>query len=142
MAKFLVVVLIVWALLAPPLFTGGDCTRQFEAEAQRIEDDKASLTSLPQARKYWTERRVEHRYLTLDQCRRARMRFIDQCGPGPMLLATVPVDNLICRVYRDESVTVQLHYTDKERLARVQVDMAPYKSLPVPFTRTVIHWGR
>lgn len=142
MAKFLVLVLIVWVLLSPPLFTGGDCTRLFEAEARRLEDDREALTRLDAARKYWTERKVENRYLTLDQCRRARMRFLDQCGPGPMLYVTVPVDNLICRVYRDEAVTVQLHYTEKEQLARLQVDMAPYRSLPLPLTQTAIHWGR
>jgi len=29
------VVGLVWLLLLPPLFTGGDCTREFEAEASR-----------------------------------------------------------------------------------------------------------
>ena len=142
MVKLLILVVIVWVLLSPPLFTGGECTREFEAEAKRIQEDREALSRLGVARRYWSERKVENRYLTVDQCRRARMRFIDQCGPGPMLYATVPVDNLICRVYRDDVITVQLHYTDKEQLAHVQVDMASFKSLPLPFSRTTIHWGR
>lgn len=142
MVKLIVAVLVVWVLLSPPLFTDGECTREFEAVLKRVDDDREALDRLTAARQYLSERKVEHRYLTLDQCRRARMRFIDQCGPGPMLYATVPVENLICRVYRDDAVTVQLHYTDHERLTRVQVDMAPFKSLPIPFTRTAIHWGR
>jgi hypothetical protein len=132
----------IWALLAPPLFTDGACTREFEAEAARIEKDRDSLGSLAAARAYWNGRNVEHRVLSLEQCRRARLRFLDQCGPGPMVYATVPVANLICRIYRDTDIKVQLHYTERDRLARVHVDMAPFRSLPIPGTGARIDWAK
>jgi hypothetical protein len=54
----------------------------------------------------------------------------------------VPVRNEICRVYRDDSVLVQLRYDARNRLARTQVDMAPFKSLPIPFMHAAIDWAR
>ena len=142
MRWFLLAVVLVWVGLAPPLFTDGACTREFEAEARRLEQDRAAVATLAAARAYWNGRGVEHRVLTLEQCRRARLAFLEQCGPGPLVYATVPVGNLICRIYRDDAITVQLHYTEKDRLARVHVDMAPFRSLPIPGTATRIDWAR
>jgi hypothetical protein len=140
--KLLAVVAVTWLLLMPPLFTGGECTREFEAEAARIEADRASMTVAAQARDYFARRGAEQRFLSLQQCRLARLRFLGQCGPGATLYASVPVKNTVCRLYRDDAITVQLHFTEKERLARVQVDMAPYRTLPLPFLDTAIHWAR
>ena len=134
-------VVLSWAGLAPPLFTGGACTSEFEAEARRIEQERSQVATLAAARQYWVARGVPYRVLSLEQCRRARMAFIEQCGPGAMAYASVPVSNLVCRIYRDDAVTVQLHFTDKERLARVQVDMKPFRSLPIP-GGPAIHWAR
>ena len=142
MRWLLLAVGLVWALLAPPLFTDGACTREFDREVARMERDRAAVASLAAARAYWNGRGVEHRVLSLEQCRRARLAFLEQCGPGPLVYASVPVDNLICRIYRDDAIEVQLHYTDKDRLARVHVDMAPFRSLPIPGTSTRIDWGR
>ena len=142
MRWLLLAVSAIWALLAPPLFTDGACTREFEAEAARMEKDRASLGTLGAARSYWNGRNVEHRVLSLEQCRRARLQFLDQCGPGPMVYATVPVSNLICRIYRDSDIKVQLHYTERDRLARVHVDMAPFRSLPIPGTATKRDWAK
>ena len=142
MKWFLLAVALVWIALAPPLFTGGACTREFDAEVARIEQDRAALASLTAARAYWNARNLEHRVLTLEQCRRARLRFIEPCGPGAMVYAEVPVRHLVCRLYRDEDIKVQLHYTEHGRLARVHVDMKPLRSLPIPATGVRIDWAK
>jgi len=134
-------VVSVWLALAAPLFTDGGCTAEFEGEARRIELERSQMATLAAARQYWVSRAVPYRVLSLEQCRRARMAFIEQCGPGAMVHASVPVSSLVCRIYRDDAITVQLHFTEKERLARVQVDMKPYRSLPIPGGPT-IHWAR
>ena len=141
MLTFLALVGVIWVLLMPPLFTGGACTREFDAEAKRVEADREQVATLAQARQYWTGRGVEYRVLTLEQCRRGRLPYLEGCR-GPVVYASVPVGNLVCRVYRDDAATVQLHYTEKEKLARVQVDMKPFRTLPLPFLDTAIHWGR
>ena len=142
MLKLAAVIAIVWIALLPPLFTDGACTREFDAEHERVESDRARLGSLEEARRYWSERAIPHQVLSVEQCRRARNDFITVCGGGPMVLAKVPVRNLICRVYRDDSVTVQLHYNAKDRLSRIQTDMAPYKSLPLRALGFTLHWAR
>jgi hypothetical protein len=130
-----------WIVLLPPLFTGGACTREFEAEAKRIEADRAALDSTAKARAYWIARGIEFQVLPVERCRRARLAFLERCGPGPLLYARVPTQDAICRIYRDDAITVQLHYNEKERLAAAQVDMKPFRSLPLPFDAT-LHWGR
>jgi hypothetical protein len=142
MLKFLALVAVIWVILMPPLFTGGDCTREFEAEAKRLEADREAYLTAAKAREYWTARGVEHRFLSLQNCRLARLKHVDACGPGAVLYARVPVKNLVCRIYRDDAITVQQHFTEKERLVRQQMDMAPFRSLPLPMFDTAIHWGR
>jgi hypothetical protein len=140
--KFLALVAVIWVILMPPLFTGGACTREFEAEAKRLESERDAYSTAAKAREYWTARGVEHRFLSLENCRRARLKYLEACGPGAALYARVPVKNLVCRIYRDDAITVQLHFTEKERLIRQQMDMAAFKSLPLPMFDAAIHWGR
>ena len=135
-------VAFVWVARAPPLFTGGECTREFEAEHARLERDRAAFATLEAARDYWNGRGVGYRVLTLEQCRRARLAFLDQCGSGPLVYAEVPVSHLVCRIYRDDAIKVQHHFTEKGRLARVHVDMAPFRSLPIPGTGSRVDWAR
>jgi hypothetical protein len=142
MLKLLALLAIVWAALLPPLFTDGACTREFDAEHARVEGDRARIGSLAQARHYWNEREVSYQVMTVDQCRRARAEVITTCGPGPLVFAYVPVRNLICRAYRDDSIQVQFHYDARDRLVRIQSDMAPYKSLPLPKLGFTLHWAR
>ena len=91
MLKVLAVVAIVWIALMPPLFTNGDCTREFDAQAKRLQADGKALATLPAAVEYWRGRSVPARVLSVEQCRRARNKFIDHCGPGPLLIAEVPL---------------------------------------------------
>ena len=69
-------------------------------------------------------------------------RFLSHCASGTLVYADVPVENAICRLYRDEDIRVQLQYDERGRLARTQVDMDPYKSLPIPGMERQFHWGR
>lgn len=140
MIRLIVAVLIVWVLLMPPLFTGGECTHEFDDLTRRLQAQRDDLTTPTAARKYFADRNADARFLTLDQCRKARLEFIQACGPGPVVYATVPVKNYVCRIYRDDAITVQLHYSDKERLSRIEVDMNPYRTLPLPWFD--IHWAR
>jgi hypothetical protein len=123
MWRFYLAPALVWLGLAPPLFTDGACTAEFEFHSARIAADRAAL-------------------LTLDDCRRAKPRFLDHCGPGPLVYARVPVNNWVCRLYRDDEARLQLHYDDLGRLLRVQTDMNPFKFVRVPYVNTTVYWAR
>lgn len=45
-------------------------------------------------------------------------------------------------MYQDEDVKITLVYDVKGRLSRFNTDMAPFKSLPIPFSGASIHWAR
>jgi hypothetical protein len=141
-AKLLIAVGVVWAALMPPLFTGGSCTAEFERESATLEHDRASLRSSTQAEAYWRQRSVPYAVLSVDQCRSRKPRNLERCGEGPLVMARVPVKDAICRIYRDDEMTVWLYYDARDRLARQRLDMNPYKSLPIPFTNSAIHWAR
>ena len=140
--KILLAVAVVWIALMPPLFTNGACTTEFEQESSRLDRDKQSLTSSVLADAYWRERSVPHAVLSVDQCRQKKPRSLERCGEGPLVIAKVPVKDPICRIYRDDEITVWLQYDARDRLTRLQVDMNPYKSLPIPLTHASIHWAR
>ena len=140
MGKILAVAALAWLLLLPPLFTAGACTREFEVEARRAEADRDRFRTLETARAYWSERGAPYSVIAYDQCRKSRPRWLEKCGDGPLLVARVPVKNPICRIYRDDEIRVQLQYDDRGRLGRVQADMNPHRSLPLP--GYTIHWGR
>ena len=140
--KLLLGVGAVWVVLSPPLFTGGSCTAQFESEAARLGHDHASLVSSAAADAYFRRRSVPHAVMSVDQCRSRKPRQLERCGEGPLVIAKVPVANVICRLYRDDEISVWLQYDARDRLVRQQVDMSPYKSLPIPFTDLVVHWAR
>jgi hypothetical protein len=131
-----------WALVMPPLFTGGACTGEFDAESRRIDADRAALSDPARAAAYWNERNVAFHEVSKETCRRSRPRFLANCGDGPLVYARVPVANPVCRVHRDDSILVQLQYDTRNRLARTELDMAPFKSLPIPFTHSAVHWAR
>jgi hypothetical protein len=129
-------------LLLPPLFTGGDCTREFDQETRRVGADQPAYRTPEMARAYWNGRDVSYSVIAPDQCRKSRPRYVDACGRGPLVVGRIPVKNTICSVYRDDEIRVQLQYDDRGRLERVQSDMKPFKSLPLPFVDHTIHWGR
>ncbi|QJR15776.1 hypothetical protein [Usitatibacter palustris] len=142
MLRLLVLAGVVLLAFAPPFFTGGACTAQFDRESARLESDRKLLASPELAALHLRERKIPNATLSEDQCRRAKPRNLASCPPGPLLIAKVPVENLVCRLYRDEEIRVQLHYDERNRLTRIVTEMNPFKSLPIPFTQAVLHWGR
>jgi len=138
--KFLALVAIAWLLLMPPLFTGGDCTREFDAEQARIERERTAVRGVKQAVAYWNARGIVPRVMTVDQCRRAKPRDLQSCGSGPFVQAPVPVRNLVCRIYRDDEIRVRFFFDERDRMERVTVDMNPFYTLPIP--GFPIHWAR
>jgi len=142
MWRFYAVVAVVWVALAPPLFTGGACSAEFDAENRRLMRDGANFASAESARGYFQSRGVPVSVITPDRCRQVKPRFLSRCGSGPLVYAQVPVQNKVCSFYRDDAIKVQLQYNELGRLARFDTDMAPFKSLPIPFTDKAIHWGR
>lgn len=142
MIRIYLAVALVWLALLPPFFTGGSCSAQFDAESDRLSRDGVRLRTSVEALRYWAERAQAVATLSVDQCRQAKPRYLPFCGSGPLLVVRVPVDGAVCRLYRDSEIRVLLQYDERDRLARIQTDMAPYKSFPIPFTDIVIHWAR
>ena len=142
MWRFYLAVFVAWLILVPPLFTDGACTEEFDAEAERIGTDGERIRTVDSALQYWASRNQPVQLLTRDDCRRAKPRFLAYCGAGPLVIARVPVRNAVCRIYRDSEILVQLQYDDFGRLSRVATDMAPFKSLNLPYTGITLHWAR
>jgi hypothetical protein len=142
MWRFYAAVVLVWLALAPPLFTGGACSAEFDDENARLARDGNQLVSAESAKKYFQSRGVPVSLITLDRCRQVKPRFLSRCGSGPLVYAEVPVNNKICRFYRDDTIKVQLQYGERGRWAGLATDMAPFKSLPIPLTSKAIDWGR
>jgi hypothetical protein len=140
--RLAILLALAWAVLIPPLFTRGACSAEFDAESRRIDADRPRLADPAAADAYWAERNVPYYTVSNESCRRSRPRFLVECGEGPLVYARVPVKNDICRVYRDDSIRVQLQYNARGRLVRTEVDMAPFKSLPIPWLHTAIDWAR
>lgn len=142
MIAFFAILAVIWIALLPPLFTGGKCTAEFDAAAQRIEADRKAIASPERAAAYWRERQVRHAVMSPEQCRRKKPRTLERCGDGGLVIAFIPVRNTICSLYRDDTVRVYLQYDMFDRLARMHMEMSPYKSLPLPFLGSTLHWGR
>jgi hypothetical protein len=133
---------IVWLALAPPLFTGGACTEEFEAITNQFLRQGRSLNSPDAALEHFRANGTPVSAITPERCRESKPRFMSRCGLGTTVYARVPVKNPICSFYRDSDIKVYLEYDDKGRPQRFNTDMAPYKSLPIPGTKKLIHWGR
>ena len=142
MLRLVAFILLVWLLLLPPFFTDGACAAEFEEETARIQAERKSLLSPALASAYWDGRQVPYTVVSPEQCAQRKPRYVLACGAGTIVHATVPVQNKVCRFYRDDEVRVQLHFDGKGRLVRTQTDMNPYKSLPVPLSKVTLHWGR
>lgn len=140
--RILLAVAVVWIILAPPLFTAGACTKEFEDESARLERERPAMRTSAAASAYFRERAVPAQVITPEQCRARKPRYLSRCESGPLVVAKVPVGNAICRIYRDDEILVRLQYDDRDRLAQAKLDMAPFRSFPVPGTDIAIHWAR
>lgn len=142
MWRLYVVVALVWIAALPPFFTNGACDREFEAISSRVSGDARKLRNVAAALDYWQAQTVAASVLTAEQCAKSKPRFVNRCPGGTLVHADVPVQNLVCRVYRDDAVRIELHYTERDQLVRVSADMQPDKILRIPFTQGGVHWGR
>jgi len=134
MWKFFAVVVLIWAALMPPFFTQGACTSEFDAITADLSAHASQVRSVDGARAYFGAKQVPVALITEASCAQVKPRFMARCGPGTVAYAKVPVANAVCRLYRDDSVKVQLWYTPSGHLARTVTDMNPYK-------RFVLPWG-
>jgi hypothetical protein len=142
MIRILAVLVLVWLALLPPLFTDGACTAEFDREVSLLELNRKSLVSPALAEAYWASRQVPVATVSVDQCRQSRPRFVAVCGSGALVHAVVPVQNRICRIYRDDGIKVQLQYDNRNRLVRMVTDMNPFRSLPLSWLGVTLHWAR
>jgi hypothetical protein len=142
MWRVVVAVALFWAVILPPFFTQGACTAEFDAVARQIQDHRASFTESASARAYWNAVGVPVQVLTAAQCRTSRPRFIDSCARGDLLYLDVPIQNQICRVYRDSSVRVRFQYDERDRLRQFQADMKPFKVFSIPWLGITWYWAK
>ena len=140
MRYFLVILVLGWLAFLPPFYTHGACDAEFQQERAEVASNHGAFASVALARSYWQSKAVPVSVLSPDQCDHLVLKFLDTCGPGPLVYAAVPVKNRICRFYRDDSVTVQLGYDEHGQLQRVDSDMKPSKSLTIPFVGT-FYWS-
>jgi hypothetical protein len=140
--RFILVVVLVWLVLLPPFFTDGACTAEFDRVSSLIANNKQLLASPELAEAFWRARNVPLQEISSAQCRRSRPRFIDDCGPGELLYVSVPIENQVCRFYRDSAVRVQLQYDDANRLRQLQADMKPFKYLALPWFGIKLYWAK
>jgi hypothetical protein len=142
MIRLVVALALVWLALLPPLFTNGACDAEFDRVGSQVEKDRKALASPTLAQGYWAARQVPGRVISAEQCRVSRLRFIESCGAGELLYVSVPVQNRVCRFYRDSGITVQLHYDGLGRLSQLRTDMNPFKFLPLPWLGITLNWAR
>ena len=142
MIRLFLVTALVWLALMPPFFTDGACTAQFDKVARQIQDDKPSLASSASAQAYWSALHIPVQVISAERCRVSKPRFLDYCGPGDLLYIAVPIQNRVCRFYRDSDVRVQLQYDDRGQLRQLQADMKPFKFFSLPWLGLKLYWGR
>ena len=141
MWKIYAALALVWLCLLPPLFTDGACTSEFDQANAQITANQAALSKPAEALRFLKSHHWQTSQISLEQCRHLRPRTLDNCGYGTTILGELPVENRICRFYRDDATRIQLRYDERDRLDRMVVEMNPFKSLPLPFGRT-LHWAR
>jgi len=141
MKRLYAAIALVWIVLLPPLFTDGACSREFDQANALIESNRKRVLSLDTAQTLLAEHSVPFSVVTAERCREVKPRFLSRCGSGALIYAEVPVKNPVCRFYRDDATRIQLQYDDRNRLQRFVADMAPFKSLSLPWGG-YLHWGR
>ena len=126
----------------PPLFTGGACTAEFDHDASQLAANQKSLATPTLAQAYWSSRQIPISVVSAEQCHRAKPRFVAACGSGVLVHAVVPVQNRICRFYRDDGIRVQLQYDARNPLASMVTEMNPFWSLPLSWLGINLHWAK
>jgi hypothetical protein len=126
----------------PPFFTDGACSSEFDSVTAQVGESSKAFQSPTSAKAYWASRHIPVRTISPEQCRISKPRFVAACGPGDLLYVAVPVQNRVCRFYRDSAITVQIQYDDRERLRRLRTDMDPFKFFPIPWLGITLNWAK
>jgi hypothetical protein len=145
--RALTIVIVALALLAiaaliPPFFTKGACTAEFESRSVQAEAMKSELATVALARAYLSGHEMPFVEVSAEQCETAMPPGIEACSDGPIILTSMPVENRVCRLYRDDKVKVQLLFGRSLQLRRIQTDMKPYKIFSAPALHQVWYWAR
>jgi hypothetical protein len=131
-----------WLALLPPFFTHGACSVEFDAASSQLERERSELRTLDQAEAYLRSHGIPHQILTAERCEPAPPRGVESCPGGPTLLASIPVKDRICSIYRDDRVRVQLGFNSRLQLVRLQTDMKPYRMLKSEWLGFELGWGK
>jgi|SRR5271170_3217760 len=142
MWRVIAVFALFWLVALPPFFTDGACSAEFDAVARQIQDHRSSFANSTSAQAYWNAANVPVHVLPPAQCRISRPRFLDNCPSGDLLYVNVPIQNQICRLYRDSSVRVQFQYDDRNRLRQFQADMKPFNVFSIPWAGINWYWAK
>jgi hypothetical protein len=140
MIRVFLAIALIWLLLLPPFFTDGACDGEFNQVSATISRSQTAMATPELAQAFWRTQNVPVQSLSAEQCRRSRPRFVENCAPGMLLYVTVPIQNRVCRYYRDSAVRVQLQYDGQNRLRQLQADMKPFKYLALPWG--TLNWGK
>jgi hypothetical protein len=127
------IVLLALAALLPPFFTRGACTEEFDAAASLLERARPQLLTLTAARKFLGARGLSYRLVSAESCESTPQRDVEGCPGGALLLGSMPVQNRICRFYRDGSIRFHLGFDPHDQLIRIQADMNPYGRILIPY---------
>jgi hypothetical protein len=131
-----------WLALLPPFFTHGACSAEFDAASSELERERSELGTLDQAEAYLRSHGIPHQILTAERCESAPPREVESCPGGPTLLASIPVKDRICSIYREDRVRVQLGFNSRLQLVRLQTDMKPYRMLKSEWLGFELDWGK
>jgi hypothetical protein len=140
--RLFLVIAAIWLIALPPFFTDGACTAEFNHAALQIDEQKPQFASPALAKEYFTSSHIPFQVISPERCRVSKLRDMDRCGPGDLVRAAIPVKNLVCRIYRDSTIRVDLQFDQRGRLRQLQTQMDPFKYFSVPWTGVKFYWGR
>ena len=129
-------------LMLPPFFTHGTCQAEFETASAVIEHSQGGVSTLSQARTYLGEHAVAYRLEEPPPCPAGAQPDTLSCPEGPKLFASIPIQNRICRFYRDDSVHVRLDFNARQQLTRIQTDMKPFRTYRIELLGLELYWAR
>lgn len=128
--------------LFPPFFTHGACNAEFDATTAALQGQRSKMTTLSEAQAYLAAQGISYSEISVELCKHWPLRDAVVCPGGPVLLAALPVKNRICHYYRDSSIHLQLGFNQYEQLVRIQTDMKPFKSMPLPWNGHEVDWAK
>jgi hypothetical protein len=139
-ALLILALILFWLALLPPFFTDGECSAEFALATERMHAARPALGTLEQAQAYLRSQALPFELVSAERCE--SWPGIEACAGGPVILASFPVHNRICRLYRDDAIRVQLGFNSFQQLVRTETDMSPYRMLRLPLLGIEFDWGR